>query len=319
MKKFLFALMIAVTALSVALPEAQARRLGGGGSFGKQSQNVSRQAPMQSSQANTAATSAKPAPAAATGANAAAAKPPSPWKGMLGGALLGLGLGALFSSLGLGGAMGGMLSSMLMIGLLAMAALFVFRIIQNRKNGNQAQPAFANAYSYAGGQPAASTPVIGSRLEPQAQPNALQSLPLASGSAASSPAPWGIPADFDVTGFLRHSKTYYIRLQAAWDKADINDIREFTTPEMFGELRLQLQERGATANVTDVVTLDAELLGIETVGSDYLASVKFSGMVREDQPLSSTQAPAPFAEVWNLSKPTSGQGGWILAGIQSLS
>ncbi|MFD2271311.1 Tim44 domain-containing protein [Undibacterium arcticum] len=95
----------------------------------------------------------------------------------------------------------------------------------------------------------------------------------------------------------------------------MNDIREFTTPEMFGELRLQLQERGAIANVTDVVALDAELLGIETIGSDYLASVKFSGMVREDE----HAAPVPFAEVWNLSKPTSGQGGWILAGIQSLS
>lgn len=309
MKKYMFALMLAVAAMSVALPEAQARRMGGGGSIGKQSQNVSRQAPMQSSQANAAA------PAAAGANAAAAAKPPSAWKGMLGGALLGLGLGALFSSLGLGGAMGSMLSSMLMIGLLAMAGLFVFRMIQNRKSGNQPQPAFANAYSSAGGAPVSSTPVIGSRLEPQAQPSALQSLPMASGTAASSQAPWGIPADFDVTGFLRHSKTYYIRLQAAWDKGDINDIREFTTPEMFGELRLQLQERGATANVTDVVVLDAELLGIETIGSDYLASVKFSGTVREDQ----DATPTPFVEVWNLSKPTSGQGGWILAGIQSLS
>ena len=135
------------------------------------------------------------------------------------------------------------------------------------------------------------------------------------------PAPWGIPTDFDVTGFLRHSKTYYIRLQAAWDKADINDIREFTTPEMFGELRLQLQERGAAANVTDVVTLEAELLGIETIGNDYLASVKFSGTVREDQQTSPATAAvaSSFAEVWNLSKPTSGQGGWILAGIQALN
>jgi len=118
-----------------------------------------------------------------------------------------------------------------------------------------------------------------------------------------------------VPGFLRHTKTYFIRLQAAWDRADINDIREFTTPEMFGELKLQLQERGATPNVTDVVTLDAELLGIETTSNEYLASVKFSGMIKESE-----HAPAEaFTEVWNLSKPLSGQSGWVLAGIQQVS
>jgi len=135
-------------------------------------------------------------------------------------------------------------------------------------------------------------------------------------AAATQPgAPWGVPADFDTQAFLRHAKTYFIRLQAAWDKADTNDIREFTTPEMFAELRMQIQERGASSNHTDVVTLDAQLLGIENSGADHLASVKFSGMIREME-----NAPAePFAEVWNLTKPASGQGGWTLAGIQQLS
>ena len=83
---------------------------------------------------------------------------------------------------------------------------------------------------------------------------------------------------------------------------------------MFAELKLQVQERGASPNNTDVMVLDAELLGVETVGLDYLASVKFSGMIKED-PKASAE---PFTEVWNLAKPTSGQGGWILAGIQQL-
>ena len=128
-------------------------------------------------------------------------------------------------------------------------------------------------------------------------------------------APWGIPADFDVPGFVRSAKTYFIRLQAAWDRADTNDIREFTTPEMFGELKMQLQERGASANNTDVVQLDGELMGIETVGTNYLASVKFSGLIKE-VPEASAE---PFTEVWNLSKPVSGPGGWILAGIQQVN
>lgn len=307
MKKLLLAIMIAASALSIVIPEAQAKRLGGGGSFGKQSQNVSRQAPAQSNQATNMSK-----PAAAPAAAAAAPKPGMPWKGILGGALLGLGLGALFSSMGLGGAMASMLSTMLMVGLLAAAGFFIFRMIKNRNGGQRAQPAFAGAYSGTHGN---QMPDIGSRVEPQSNVTALQSVPMASGAAAASQAPWGIPADFDVPGFLRHTKTYYIRLQAAWDKADVNDIREFTTPEMYGELRLQLQERGASANHTDVVSLDSELMGIETIGNEYLASVKFSGLVKEaaDAP---TEA---FVEVWNLSKPSSGQGGWVLAGIQSLS
>ncbi|MDB5765120.1 MAG: Tim44 protein [Herminiimonas sp.] len=299
MKKFLMVIMAAVVALTVGVSSAEAKRLGGGSSFGKQSQGVSRQAPAQSSQAmNTA----KPAPP-----QAVPPKPASPWKGILGGALLGLGLGALLSHFGLGGAMAGMISTILMVALLAFAAMFIYRMLR-RKSDSGARPAYAGA-----SQPEFGSG-LGSPIEP-VRPAALQSVPLASGSDAVSLAPWGVPADFDTTGFLRHAKTYFIRLQAAWDKADINDIREFTTTEMFAEVKMQIQERGASANNTDVVSLDAELLGIETVGSDHLASVKFSGMIRE----SDNASAAPFSEVWNLSRPLSGQGGWLLAGIQQLS
>jgi predicted lipid-binding transport protein (Tim44 family) len=94
----------------------------------------------------------------------------------------------------------------------------------------------------------------------------------------------------------------------------VNDLREFTSPEMFAEMKQQLLERGASANHTDVVTLDAEMLGLEQIGNEHLASVKFSGMIRESE---NAQA-EPFTEVWNLSKPVSGAGGWILAGIQQM-
>jgi len=312
MKKFLVMLMVAVSAASVVVTDAQAKRVGGGGSFGKQSQNVSRQsaAPAQ----NQAAAPATAKPAAPAAAPAAAAAKPSMWKGLLGGALLGLGLGALLSHLGIGGALASMISTILMIGLLAAAAFFIYRMVMRKRDGNAHaksgfQPAFAGASNSA-------TPEIGSRIEP-VQPAALQTPSYASGSNAeqAQPASWSVPADFDTAGFLRHSKTYFIRLQAAWDRADVNDLREFTSPEMYAEMKLQLQERGASANHTDVVSLDAELLGIETVGNDYLASVKFTGMIREDE-----NAPAePFAEVWNLSKPVSGTGGWVLAGIQQLN
>ncbi len=302
MKKFFIALMVVVSALSITVSEAEAKRLGGGGSFGRQSQSLSRspaQAPSQG------AIPAKPAASPAT-AGQTAPKPASPWKGIVGGALLGLGLGALMSHFGLGGAMGGMLGSILMIALLAIAVMFLVRMFRSKRGDN--------APAYAGGSPSVSsyTPEIGSRIEPtNAQPAALQGVPAAT---AANAAP-GVPADFDVPVFLRNAKTYFIRLQAAWDRADVNDIREFTTPEMFAELKMQLQERGASPNDTDVVTLDAELMGVETVNEQYLASVRFFGLIKEAE-----NAPAEqFTEIWNLSKPVSGHGGWVLAGIQQLS
>ena len=307
MKKLFVVLMLIVSALSLTISSAEARRLGGGGSFGRQSSGISRSVPNSPSQQNFARP-ATPAPAAAPGI---APKPASPLRGIIGGALLGLGLGAMMSHFGLGGAGG----SFLMIILLAFVVIFVVRMVMRRNS--DATPAYPNAYSNSPGSTSndnnhqSFTPEIGSRLEP-ARPVAFQAEPTAAGHAN---VPWGIPPDFDVPGFVRSAKTYFIRLQAAWDKADANDIREFTTPEMFGELKMQLQERGASANNTDVVQLDGELMGIEMVNDHYLASVKFSGLIKE-VPEASAE---PFTEVWNLSKPASGPGGWILAGIQQVN
>jgi len=305
MKKLLMAAVVSLSALMLVAPQADAKRMGGGGSFGKQSQSFKREAPPQYSQP---ANAAKPATAPnAAGAGAAAAAKPSMWKGMLGGALLGLGLGALLSHLGIGGALASMISTILMIALIGLVIMFVIRMVRgNRGGAARPEPSYANGYRE---EPMARsvTPEIGSGLNN------------AAGSTAASGAVFGadnvLPADFDVESFLRNAKTYFIRLQAAWDRGDVNDIREFTTPEMFGELRLQLQERGASANVTDVVSLDAVFYGVERVGDEYIASVKFSGMIRE-----ADHAPTePFTEAWNLSKPVNGDGGWVLAGIQQLS
>ena len=306
MKKLFIALLVVISALSIAVSEAQAKRLGGGGSFGRQSSGISRQAPPSNNQY---ANQARPAPAAP---QTTPSRPASPWRGILGGALLGLGLGALLSHFGIGGALAGMIGTLLTVALVVVAIMLLMRLFRGKSN--ESRPAYAGGY---GDDVATRTPEIGSRIEPHVQPAAFQNEPLSGGgnSAQHGAAPYGVPPDFDVQSFLRHAKTYFIRLQAAWDSADINDIREFTTPEMFGELRLQLQERGASPNTTDVVSLDAELLGIEQSDRDYLASVRFSGVIKED----AHAAPAPFTEIWNLSKPLSGPGGWVLAGIQQVS
>jgi predicted lipid-binding transport protein (Tim44 family) len=263
-----------------------------------------------------------PATAGAAGAAAAARAPQRSgmWKGILGGALLGLGLGALLSHFGIGGALASAISAILMIGLLLLAVLFIVRMF--RRKDTPANPAFGGGYTnpvpagpspnaYAGnGGAGVSTPEIGSGLR--------QTGGVSLGKPGSTPAmhnQWGVPGDFDQEAFLRHAKASFIRMQAAWDRGDTNDLREFTTPEVFAELKMQIQERNGATDFTDVVSIDGQLLGIETTATDYLASVQFNGMIR-----TAPNAPAePFVEVWNMSKPLSGQGGWVLAGIQQVA
>jgi len=205
-----------------------------------------------------------------------------------------------------------------MVALLGFAVMFLVRLFSRRNNAG-AEPAYAGR-TYSAPASTSFTPEIGSGIGADA-PKPLQapSSGLSGGSFGGSSTgghgtALGIPADFDVTGFVRNAKTYFIRLQAAGDKADIHDIREFTTPEMFAELRLQIQERGASPNVTDVVQLNGELLGIDREADDYLATVKFSGLIKEAPDASAE----PFAEMWIFSKPVNG-GGWVLAGIQQVS
>lgn len=294
MKKFLMSLMIALFGVTIAMSGAEAKRLGGGGSFGKSSPSYSRQysSPQSPNQVAPAQRPAQPAAPAA-----------SPWKGILGGALLGLGLGALLSHFGLGGELAGMIGTLLTFGLIALAVMFIFRLMARKSSP---QPAYAGPMA----REAMPDVVPGTSRTPEIGANL--------GGAQSAAPAWqpaqqpAIPAGFDVSGFLRHAKTNFIRMQAAWDRADVNDIREFTTPEMFAELKMQLAERGASANHTDVVSIEAEMLGVETNSIEHVASVRFHGMIREAQ-----NAPAePFSEVWVLSKQVSGNQGWLLAGLQ---
>lgn len=305
MKKFLLAFVLVAGLASMVMTDVQARRLGGG-SFGRQSSNIGRIAPMQRNMAqpNQQAQQAQRAANQSQAANAA--RPASRWGGILGGALLGLGLGALLSHFGIGGDMAGMISTILMLVIIVYVVRFLLRRFSKRRHPEQDPSAYASNYQNTGYQHS-STPEIGSGLPHQFQGN--------QSSVGAGNDTWGIPADFDVPAFLRAAKSYFIRMQAAWDKGDINDIHEFTTPEMFAEIRLQLQERGDSPNVTDVVSLDAELLGIETLNDEYMASVKFSGKIREAE-----GAPAEsFEEVWNLTRPISKKDGWVLAGVQQLS
>jgi len=318
-KHFLVAALIGSISLAVMVPDADAaKRLGGGKSVGKQSNNVSKQAPPAQA-APAAAPTAAAAPGAAAGAAGAAAPARNKWLGPLAGIAAGLGIAALLSHMGLGGAMADLLMNFLMIGALVMAGLFAYRMWRNRSN-----PPLATAGG-PGAMPSrndgAANPVATERVSLAGQAMggmapALTGSPAAlAGSPAAMTSPndgsWTLPAGFDVEDFKHIAKMYFVRMQAAWDAGDEQDIRNFTTPEMFGVIKLDLMGR-AEATQTDVVTLDAQVLGVEVNGDTTMASVRLSGTIREGK----DGAAEAFKEVWNLEKPTSARASWVLAGIQ---
>lgn len=317
--KLLLSVVAGALAVGLTIADADAKRVGGGRSIGKQSNTVTQrqQTPQQPTQTNPSAAPQQAAPAAA-GAGAAAAQPArNRWLGPIAGIAAGLGIAALLSHFGLGGAFASMLANVLVIALIAFAVMWLIRRLRGG-NKQQQTPAYAGASQ---GNPQ-DTLRQSWDSQPAQQPtqaaNTGFAAPAAAGAvagAAEAAGPWGVPADFDVPAFLRNSKVYFNRLQAAWDKGDQADINEFTTPQMFAEIKMDLEERGKSSNRTDVVQLDAELLGIETTATEYLASVRFHGLIREAE----GAAAEPFNEVWNLTKPLKGDGGWVLAGIQQLS
>ena len=298
--------------------DAEARRMGGGRSLGRQSTSAAQQnqatPPSQSMQPSQAANAQRAAPAAAPAA--AAAQPArNRWMGPLAGLAAGLGIAALLSHFGLGGAFAGAMANMIMIALIVMAAVMLFRFIMNRrKNANTPAYAAGGAGSPFGGS--ARTGHESSYAPPSAPGGYAPSAAALSGANTVEAAPQvDVPAGFDSEAFVRNAKVYFVRLQDAWDRGNSNDIREFTTPEMFAEVKLDIDARGTQPNRTDVVQLNADILGVEERGTESLASVRFHGLIRETE----GAAAEPFIEIWNLSKQKYGNEGWLLAGIQQVS
>ena len=328
--KFLSFIATGVIALSLAfvsLDADAAKRMGGGKSVGKQSNNVTQQQAAPAA-APGAAAAAKPAAAGA------AAAPKKPWGMMLGGLAAGLGLAWLASSLGLGEAFG----QILMFGLLALAIMVAVGWFMRRRAASQGGQQQNSPFAMAGAGANGATPDISTQRnynpenvgnDASARPwernsTAFQANQPAGGSLIGSrlsggSSNWSVPADFDAPAFLTTAKQAFVALQAAWDKNDVSTLGTMMTDEMLREIRQQLSERdqhiGGAVNHTEVAALDAKLLGIEDTGNDWMASVEFSGMIKEDP----SQSPGPFREVWNMTKPKDGSAGWLVAGLQALN
>ena len=246
---------------------------------------------------------------------------------MLGGLAAGLGLAWLANALGFGPAMANFLT-VLLIAFAVMALIAFIRRSRANANGNT-----SGQLAYQGNAAGYNPRNVGNdaSARPWEQNNAqftgFDNAPAASGasaggsiigSALAGPQGWGIPEGFDVAGFIDAAKRNFVSLQAAWDRGDIPALRAMMTDDMLAEIQQQLADRQREApsavNRTEVHMLDAQLLGIEETASDYLASVEFSGAIQEE----ADAGPRPFREVWNMNKPMSGRGGWLVAGIQAL-
>lgn len=274
MKRLLMLLTVAFTCLGLLATAAEAKRFGGGSSFGKQRSMAPQQ---QAAPVAVPTAGAQPAPAAG-----------NRWLGPLAGLAIGAGLGAMFAGGGgLGGGMGGILMALLAAGVV-MFLISKFRKPQPMQYAGSGAP-------YPQPEHATEQNVYGSGVAPIAT------------SEAS-----GVPADFPVESFLRSAKTTFIRLQAANDRKDLSDIREYTTPEMFAEISMQLQERDGTPQVTDVLTINGNLLGVANEGDFAIASVRFTGQLRENN-----GTPETVDEIWHVQKNLLDQKSvWLLAGIQ---
>jgi len=291
MKSLLSAAFALVLGFAFGINDAEAaKRMGGGKSTGTQRESVQQQATPKPGQPAQAAPAAG---AAAAPAAAAAAPKGNRWLGPVAGLLAGGLLGAMF----FGGAFDGIkFMDIAMILLLAGGIFLIFRML--RKPQPQQQRTEPMQYAGVGNEP---------RVEP-----AIPQTPATGSAAPAQPATNYYPAGFDPDAFARNAKQQFIRLQEAHDKGDLSSLRDFLTPAMYKEIEAQVRERGSAKQQTEVVTLDSRVVEVVTEGDHFIASVRFTGMMKDDP----TSQPEHFSEVWHLQKPLNGSTGWQVAGIQ---
>lgn len=309
--KRLFALLAVVMTLglsTVAMDAEAAKRMGSGKSLGTQRQATPDKAPAAPTQS---------AAGAGTPAGGAAA-PSRSWMGPVAGIAAGLGLAALASHLGFGEE----LASMLMLGLMAVAVMMTIGFFMRKRAAAKQSTAsglggLQYAHASAGAAPNTSRPEQESpayKVTTPATGNSALGSGIGSGIGAGMASASRIPADFDTAGFERNAKVNFIRLQAANDAGDLDDIRQFTTPEMFAELKMEMAERCTAVQKTEVVNIKAEVIEVDEDADRYLVSVHFTGVTRDG----ASEPDESFDEVWHLMKSRQGSSGWVLSGIQQM-
>lgn len=332
MKKMFAVVLMSLLALGLTAGslDAEAKRLGGGSSFGRQSSSPTvtpRKAVGDEGQATRSAAppTSNAAPAAAP--TATPAQKPG-FLSRFGPALAGLGIGALLGSLFSGG--GG-------IGLLLMLVAGVVIFMLMRRSGAGPVPAAAGAGT-GGAAPSWGSPTpTAAQAGPSARPDQGNATMRTAGMGFANEQPGAgagsgpgfgsapdagaarampQPGAEDLAALMRTAQAAFIRLQAANDARDLDDLRSASTPEVFAELAMQIRERGDGAQRTEVVTLKSDLVELVTEGEYAIMSVRYSGTLREN----AGQPPEAFDEVWHLRRDLRDpNGAWLIAGIQQVS
>ena len=197
---------------------------------------------------------------------------------MLGGMLI----GGLLASLFMGNGFANGIMMWLMVGLVAFAAINFFK--------RKMQPAMQSQTSNAFRQNTFS----------QFNPNS-------SSSNASSYSDY--PAGFSADDFLRNAKVLFIRLQTAYDQKNLQDLNSFTAPEVFAEIKMQLDERGNEPNTTEVIQLNAQLLDVSKQSLSTIASVRFTGLLKENN------EQIQLDEIWHFRQ-FDNKSEWVIGGVQ---
>ena len=305
-KAFSSILVLLCCSLMLTLSDdALAARLGGGSSFGSKpfmSTPAPRpQQPAFQSKPNPGQTQAQPQ-------QAPAPSRPGGLFGGMGGLMGGLLAGTLIGSLlGGRGFAGGGFMDILLFGLMIFIGLKLFAAFR----GSQ-RPAQAGAGAQ-GMQNSSAQPEAGMMRE-DASGNGWEALRNQSAAQADVPGPQiPMPPGFDAEEFLRGAKMAYTRLQAAWDKRDMNDISQFATEAVQQSVREQMAA-DPKPSTTEILLVNAQLLGVHDEGDEQYAQVFFDVLLRETP---AQETPSSVREVWHFMRPVSG-GNWKLDGIQQV-
>ncbi len=305
--------LLALAMLLVAVDLAEAKRVGGGKSFGSRDTyskpyDKPTAPDRNTSTVNQQATPNQPGGPAAAGTPGAPAARPGMFGG-LGGMFGGLLMGGLIGSMLFGGGAGAGGFGILEILLLGGGAYLLFKLVMGRKKAPTRQAASGGErFAYAtGGNPDADRAPDGWGALRATTPGRDR------GDTASPPV---MPAGLDEAEFLAGVKALYARLQASWDKRDLDDIRQFTSPEVFSEITRQAEE-DPTPGQTDILMVEARVLEAGSHGGQTVITVFFDVLLREDR---TADAPNQVREVWRISRDEQApKPSWTLEGIQQLA
>lgn len=292
---------------------ADAKRFGGGKSFG-----YSKSVPSKSSDKSSSKQQAAPKAAPAAAGAAAGAKSRSGMMGILGG----LAAGGLLAAMFMGGGFEGIqIMDILLFALLGFVLFKLFRHFAGRSRAaNTPQPAYQAPHETVNDQPEApQNQNIASRETAQAyNPKSGQSIFGSNlGGAVSEEAVHvtQAPAWFDADQFVEGAKGHFVTLQKAWDSADLSEVESYCSPELFEAIKQEMQGVTAGENHTVVDTLNAEIADMAVDGDYFVVSIRFTGFIEED----ASEGAHAFNEVWHIRRLANDEGSWQVSGIQQNS